>query len=384
MALGHEIAVAKEQRFGILDDHVEWDRHVESWFATGFHSEDLSMIEQLPARLKPGVTIAVCTYKRAQSLCRLIDSIAAQTYQADCLVIVDASPDDETENAIREQKGLREFGGQFLYLRVSGPLKGLTRQRNFALRWVSTDLVAFFDDDLVLDTACLNELKKAHSVGAESIVGVGIRLDTSDRIGWEWHWRWLFRVVPNLEPGRYHRTGFSTPWRNLPADRNTVEGDWLHGGATMWKTSAARRVGFYTGFCGHGPPSGEDLEFSLRIGQEGKLVLATKAKAQHLHDPSGRPNHVRRGYQLITNLYRIHRRAFPNGDWNDFSLFAYGWSLDTLFLCRHFVFPSQIWSTFQQIVGRCLAAAQIISQHRSTIKTEKPNVGDQVDAISKA
>src|SRR5262245_21391465 len=92
-----------------------------------------------------GVTVVVCTQQRAVSLKRFLDSLAAQDRKPDELIIVDASEDDATEQMLRQFPSISNIANRCIYFRVSGNLKGITHQRNLALRWVTSSLVVFFD-----------------------------------------------------------------------------------------------------------------------------------------------------------------------------------------------------------------------------------------------
>ena len=48
-----------------------------------------------------GLTVCVCTFQRADSLIRVLDSLPAQTLTPDRVLIVDASPENETEEAFK-------------------------------------------------------------------------------------------------------------------------------------------------------------------------------------------------------------------------------------------------------------------------------------------
>jgi GT2 family glycosyltransferase len=364
---GSAVAVAKPPVSGQKIHGQETLDNVVAWFHRGSGCGATDFPREPEGNLQRGCSVAVCTYKRAKSLARLLDSLLAQDRKPDRLVIVDASPDDETEQAVRNHPSAEQLADCLLYFRVGGPLKGLTRQRNFALRWIATDLVVFFDDDIVLLPGCLREMEKAHRapgehIGGEHVVGVGAFIEGQTQCpGWLWRARHLLRAVPDLQPGRYHRSGISTSWRFLSSTEEVIEGDWIAGNAMMWKTAAAREVGFHEGFGGYA--QGEDLEFSLRMRHKGKIVLAGAARLRHLHEPGGRPNHYQLGYMMIYNKYHIHRRAFPERARRDVAWFSYAWTIDTLLLARHFVFPGRCAAAFQEIAGRLKAACDIARGH---------------------
>jgi GT2 family glycosyltransferase len=310
--------------------------------------------------LKRGLSVIICTYQRALSLDRFLDSLALQDHRPDNVIIVDASPNEDSEIRIRARRDIDALGGTICYYRVSGPLKGLTRQRNFGLRRVATDLVAFFDDDIVLRPNCLGVMEHVHRTLGESVVGVGAYLEGGrGRPTSLWRVRRALRMVSNLLPGTYQRSGMSVPWGFMPVSEETVDGDYLPGGATMWKTSILRELSFDESFEGYG--QGEDLEFSLRARRKGRLVLCGAARLQHLHDETGRPDYFRLGYMAIYNRFQIHRRGLDDRSGRDVAWFVYTWGLDTLMLMRHLVIPARFGSVLKQVAGRSKAAFDLLS-----------------------
>jgi GT2 family glycosyltransferase len=308
-----------------------------------------------------GLTVVVCTYLRPNSLNRFLQSLTTQENKPHQLMIVDASPDDRTEQMLEADQSTKELADRFLYFHVAGSLQGLTRQRNFALRRITTDLVAFFDDDIVLLPHCLREMEKAHRESAGQIVGVGAYIQNqsiSKAQSLLWHARLLLCMMPDLQPGRYYRSGISTPWIFLAPTDEQVDGDWLPGCATMWKTDAIREVGFHEGFEGYA--LGEDLDFSLRIRQKGKLVVVGSAHVLHLQEPEGRPSHYDFGYMAIYNKYQIHRRALRDRRWYDVLWFGYTWTLDTLLLLRHLFSTQKRSANLRRIAGRMKAGYDIL------------------------
>lgn len=313
-----------------------------------------------------GSTVIICTYQRAESLDRFLDSLALQTHLPDGLIIVDASRDDSTEQSIKRRMDDPPFGiAQILYWRVAGPLRGLTHQRNFALQWVATDRLFFFDDDVVLRPNCLEQMEQAYLAQADQVVGVGARIENSGQSRSEaliWRLTLLLRMVSNLEPGRYHRSGIATTWGNLPYTDEVIEVNWLSGCANLWKTTLVCELGFYDDFAGYG--LGEDLDFGLRAARHGKLLVACGAHVLHLHASGGRPDFFKLGYMEIDNRYQIHRRNLLNRTGRDVAWFIYAWTLDTLLLARHLLYPSRWQARLLQTAGRCKAAFDLVTRRR--------------------
>lgn len=333
------------------------DRDVVTSFRAGVECPPPEPVRSADT-LEPGLTVAVCTYKRAQSVARFLNSLQDQEHKPHTLIIVDASPDDATQQAIRNYEDIEQLAGCLLYFRVTGQLKGLTRQRNFALRRATTDLVAFFDDDIVLLPGCLNEMEMVYRSSESGIAGVGgfVQNESSD-VALSWRLQLALGMISSLQPGKYHRSGNITPWSFLRPTSETVEGDFLPGCAMLWKTVIAREVGFNDSFDRYA--LGEDLDFSLRASRKGKLVVAGAARILHLHEQSGRPDPFRLGYMEVYNRYHIQRRGLKDRTWRDVARFAYAWLMDTLLLARHLLFPPR-WSLIvRQIAGRLKAAMDL-------------------------
>lgn len=315
--------------------------------------------EQSTERLIGGVTVVMCTYKRPASMVSFLDSLAAQTRRPQRLVVVDASPEDDTERMVRARPENERLADGLLYYRVKGSLKGLTRQRNFGIRSVTTDLIVFFDDDVILRPSCLAEMERPFRDGGSEIVGVGGYTEGSytppDRL---WKTRRVLGIIANLRPGSYQRSGMSVPWSFLPPTEGVVEADWLPGCGMMWKTAILRQVGFGEMFEGYA--QGEDLDFSLRARMHGRLVLAGAAKFLHLFDEGGRPDHGRLGYMAIYNRFHIQRRGLHDRTWRDAAWFMYAWGLDTFMLLRNVPVPSRTRATLLHIGGRIRATFDLL------------------------
>src|SRR5438874_9478897 len=131
------------QRPLVHNDNADLGSNITTWFHKGGECDHSGPAQPSEGTLRPGLTVAICTYKRARSLERFLHSLMAQDSMPDRLVIVDASPDDETECIVKNYQAVERLANCLLYFRVSGSLKGITHQRNFALRWVATDLLAF-------------------------------------------------------------------------------------------------------------------------------------------------------------------------------------------------------------------------------------------------
>lgn len=258
-----------------------------------------------------GCSVLVCTRHRPGLLERFLDSLALQSATPDSLIIVDASGDQLSRRVLERHARRDALARCIRYVRVDASLTGVTRQRNLGLRLVTTDLVAVFDDDIVLQPGCLAAMAQAHR-DDPGLAGVGAFIENEqEQPSLIWRLRRLLLVVPTLAPGRYFGSGVSTPWRFAAAPATPVEGDWLPGGAVMWRTESARANGFAEDLDGYGV--GNDLEFSLRIGRRGRQAVVGGARLLHLQQAGGRPDSERLGYESLRNWWYIHSVGSGDG-----------------------------------------------------------------------
>jgi GT2 family glycosyltransferase len=240
---------------------------------------------------------------------------------------------------------------------VGDRLRGLTKQRNFALAQASYDLIAFFDDDLVLSPDCLRRMESAHRSMPEAVGVGGVIENKPSRQLLIWRLRRLLGIVPDLRAGRYVRSGFSTPWGIKRPEEGVSEGDWLGGGLTMWRTAPARAIGFNEEFSGYA--QSEDLEFSLRVRHHGRLFTAWGARVVNASEEGGRPDDFKLGYMAIHNRYEIHK-VLPNRRRRDVAWFIYAWALDTLLMARYVFVPRQWGPKSKQVMGRFKASWDLL------------------------
>ncbi len=133
----------------------------------------------------PSLTIAICTKDRAVRLSRLLASLTAilgrsSFADTEILVIDNASVDGATAAAVATFAGVRY---------VFEPKAGLNFARNAALTNAGGDLLAFLDDDVVVDRHWFDGLAKAarsepHAGGFSGLV-LPFRLDTDAQIAFE-------------------------------------------------------------------------------------------------------------------------------------------------------------------------------------------------------
>jgi len=273
------------------------------------------------------LSLIVCTYRRPGPVRRLLEAVAVQTRKPDEVLVVDASPDPDTEEAVRD------LG--VTYERVPPEERGLTRQRNWGIAHARGELIAFLDDDTVPEPAYFEEVLACFGRHPDA-VGVGGYI--ANEVDWrrgagqpslsvyrhgEWErpedLRWRLRRVLGLDSragaGRMPAFGHARSTGFIPPDGADHPVELFMGGAATWRRELLERVRFSPWFEGYGLY--EDLDFCLRAGREGSLWLCTRARLAHLHDAAGRPDRFLYGEMVVRNGWRVWRLRWPSPSWPD-------------------------------------------------------------------
>lgn len=241
--------------------------------------------------------IIICTLNRPRELRACLQSVENQELQPAFVVVVDSS-DPETFGANADAiRSLAERSG--VEVRHLHAKRGLASQRNAGIESIRADAidwVQFVDDDVELlpgYLAAVNEhFADRHIAGVE---GIDRNQGASPR--------GVFRVIyPRLRSGScLSKTGHN--W--FPNAATACSVDWLSGCAPAYRRSVLDGVAFDERRTGAG--HGEDVDFSFRIGQLGRLVYDPAAGYVH------RPSSLNRafGAELAHDVV-VHRRTLSH------------------------------------------------------------------------
>ena len=126
-----------------------------------------------------GVSVAVCTYNRAESLRDTLESLVAQqtngfTYE---IIVVDNNSHDHTKTVAQQ------FNGKVKY--VFEPRQGVSYARNKGIQEAKGQVIAFTDDDVIVDPNWIASLYKCFKeTKALAVAGKIERLWNCKRPGW--------------------------------------------------------------------------------------------------------------------------------------------------------------------------------------------------------
>lgn len=253
-------------------------------------------------------SLIVPTYRRPKEIIELLTLLATLPDTPGEVVIVDGSPEDNVDS------GIRDWASQnwrFDLVYVKSPA-GLTRQRNVGLDACSREFIFFLDDDCLPLPGYFREIRQVFMDDSLKEVGA-VRGFLTNGINKPltrlWRLRFALGLVPRGEPGQYFHSGTSATWDMVPCFKGVRRVDVLAGGASAYRLEVFLKHRFSEYFYGYA--QGEDLEMSLRIGRDWKLLVCGDAFVNHNHADSGRPAGFPRGKMAIRNRYFIWKRHSP-------------------------------------------------------------------------
>jgi glycosyltransferase involved in cell wall biosynthesis len=251
--------------------HVVEDRLARGLGASEPESPLLGTEHAAPGGREPFVTVAVCTRDHPAGLARCLESIARQDYEHLEVLVVDNAPSTAaTESLVAGQ------WPQVRYVKEERP--GLDWARNRAVREARGEVVAFTDDDVVVDPGWVAAIASAFGDGDDvaAVTGLVVPLELETRA------QVLFEIY-----GGFGRGFRRTVYRFGPRERGHVGAGRFGTGANMsFRTDVVERLGGFDPALDVGTVTngGGDIEMFFRVLQEGyTLVYEPAAIARHRH-----------------------------------------------------------------------------------------------------
>jgi GT2 family glycosyltransferase len=269
-------------------------------------------------------SLIICTYMRPKPLLQLLQSVREQTMYPNEILIIDGSTNNETRLALNDN-----YFENLHYYQVPNEHRGLTKQRNYGIARVdkTSDIVAFLDDDTVLEKDYFEQLINTYKVYPEALgiggyinnetkyefVGDNYKPESSEFYfdGWKRKdgSRFILRKKMGLDSDS--PPGFSPLFSHgrsvgfLPPSGKIYQVEQLMGGVSSFRKKVFDSFQFATYFEGYGLY--EDTDFTLRVAKIGQLYLNTAATLSHYHNPSGRPNQYQYGKMVVRNGWYVWR-----------------------------------------------------------------------------
>jgi glycosyltransferase involved in cell wall biosynthesis len=299
---------------------------------------------------------------RPEPLSRLLASVQTQTCVPDEILIIDGSTNDATRHILQEQfkkKNLENniqystFNSEhfkIIYYKVPPECRGLTKQRNYGIDSVNTDsdIVAFLDDDTILEKDYFEKILQTYSIFPEA-VGVGGYI--TNEVVWEksstqkpndldhfyydgyrrkessrYKLRRKLGLAQDTQPAIYPEFGHGRSISFLPPSGKIYQVEQLMGGVSSFPAHVLKEHKFSEYFEGYGLY--EDADFTLRLSKIGSLYVNTHANLEHHHDTAGRPNKFSYGKMVVRNGWYVWRVKHPETSFKN----TFKWYLITILL----------------------------------------------------
>lgn len=228
------------------------------------------------------ISICIPTAKRPSMIKRLLANLLCQSRLPDEIIIVDGSTGDDTKMIT---ENFADISPQATIKYIKSNL-GLTHQRNVGIDNTKGDYIFMLDDDILLDSDCIQKLEKFVETETGSMFG-GVSAYIKNSGGKQFFkFQKLYaklgiyeRLIPGvwLYVGEFIEISFLQPFSGI------YETEFLPGGVTMWKREVFSEFRPDEKFLF----GGEDKHFSLRVKKKWKLGVLGDAHLMHEHVGGG-------------------------------------------------------------------------------------------------
>lgn len=236
----------------------------------------------------------VCTKDRPQELAACVRSLVSQNAEPRCLIVISAGG-PELERSLTAPISLE-------FVRTEA---GLPAQRNVALRLAQADLVAFFDDDVVLQPGYLETVIRWFATHPTCVGVTGNIVNDPGRARLSRAFRAVFALAN--DNGTILSSG-DAMYLHHPTVATRVQV--LSGSNMVFRHSAVTGLAFDESLEGYAYM--EDVDFSVRASRSGELWALPDARLVHVKTETARI--PRRSYveQVFVNgayLFGKHQRG---------------------------------------------------------------------------
>jgi GT2 family glycosyltransferase len=260
-----------------------------------------------PASTPPPVRVVVATCSDPVALERCLHSIFACDYGDFEVIVVENRPASPATRQMLSERFADEANLRY----VEQPRRGASWARNTGLALAAGDIVAFTDDDVVVDPAwigrCAGAFERAPDVACVTGLILPLELETDSQV--------------LLEEFAGFGKGFDGQVWRLPEARDEnpllpyTPGTIGSGANTVVRADVARRIGGFDTTLGPGTPStgAEDLDLYTRLLREGCAVAYEPSAIVWHEHPEGMPRLRRQVYSYGVGLGALLGKQLVRG-----------------------------------------------------------------------
>ena len=252
------------------------------------------------AELKPKLSVAICTFNRAESLKECLESLTKQSFTDFEVVIIDANSTDQTPQVIDS------YSQKLKIKKVIEREKGLAKARDSGWREAEGELISWIDDDVTVSkdwaksiVEILDKNPDIAGVSGPTIVkenflknrDVFFFYGKKGMIGLlRRFWNYFFLEGQMYEPGKLLKSGAWSPGANFSQSleiKGLKEVDYLEACNMTLRRNLVEKVnGFDLGF--KGTAEWCEIDLAQKVKKLGhKLVFNPKAIVYHHISKSG-------------------------------------------------------------------------------------------------
>lgn len=216
------------------------------------------------------VSVVIATFDRPDALARCLSSLAqsVMTEPWDCIVVDNGSTIDYAKAT---------YGAPVSY--INEPRRGKSHALNAGVRAAKGDILAFTDDDVIVDSDWLGNLTR--NLRSGEWIGAGGKILPQNGFT---HPRWLATAEPyNLGPILYSQFDLGDEPKRL--DGSTSETRVPYGANYAFRREMFEKHGWFRtdrGPGGSGPRNREDIEWGNRLVSAGeKIIYDPRAIVRH-------------------------------------------------------------------------------------------------------
>lgn len=240
------------------------------------------------------LSIIIPTKNRPNQLQKLCESISVQTKKIDQVIIIDQS---ENNNVFKDIIKNILDNTTVVYIHDKS-ISGLVHAKQESLKYNTSDIITFLDDDIVLTENYFQEILRVFQSNTK-MMGCNGRILNAP----------LKSYFSNLIFNIFHIGIFSDNRSNAYRDHTNqiIELNTLSGGLSSWRKEVFYLVKFdvVNGFHAF-----EDKEFSIRVNQyfSGSLAAVMSAKLYHYHAKINRESLINKTSKDIVEVFKIFKK----------------------------------------------------------------------------
>jgi glycosyltransferase involved in cell wall biosynthesis len=306
------------------------------------------------------ISAIVPTRGRPDILFRTLTSLRTQRVGPSELIIVDASDDDQTQEAVEAFARHEDSSKwQIIWERAQG--HGAAVQRNQGLARAGQPVIWFFDDDILFEPDCVARLWAAlqsdASLGGVNAMITNQRYQQPGRVS-----EFMFRIMAGRREVSYAGRVLGPAVNLLPEDRgdlpDIVRTDWLNTTCTLYRREALPQPPFAKNFTGYSLM--EDLTLSLTVGSHWKLANVRTARVYHDSQPGEHKDDIVALSRMeLVNRHHVMTKVMKRRRSRDYARLTL-WELFQLATCAlRERGGARFW---QELCGKCLGAWDMLKR----------------------